>query len=206
MDKIILGFITGLSLILAIGPQNLFVIEQGLKKNYIFTVCLICTMSDVLFIFLGIFLFAYFATSNQQIDNFLNILLVIFIGNFIWGKVKDFYTEYDVKGNNTKEGFFNVVIKTFAFTYLNPHVYSDTILILGGFSKSFSYIDKLNFGIGSSIASLIYFFFLGYGSSYFSKRLNNHTTWLYINSFIILYMSGLLFFIAYGSLLTFSLN
>ena len=197
MDKILLGFFTGLSLILALGPQNLFVIEQGLKKNYIFTVCLICTMSDVLFIFLGIFLFTYFTTSNQQINNLLTILLIIFIANFIWGKVKTFSIEHEAKDDNTKESFRVVILKTLAFTYLNPHVFSDTILILGGFSKSFSYVDKLNFGLGGSIASLIYFFLLGYGSSYFSKKLNNHYAWLYINSFIILYMSTLLLFITY---------
>ena len=197
MDKILLGFFTGLSLILALGPQNLFVIEQGLKKNYIFTVCLICTMSDVLFIFLGIFLFTYFTTSNQQINNLLTILLIIFIANFIWGKIKNFSIMYETKDDITKESFRVVILKTLAFTYLNPHVFSDTILILGGFSKSFSYVDKLNFGLGGSIASLIYFFLLGYGSSYFSKKLNNHVAWLYINSFIILYMSALLFFITY---------
>ena len=197
MDKILLGFLTGLSLILALGPQNLFVIEQGLKKNYIFTVCLICTMSDVLFIFLGIFLFTYFTTSNQQINNFLTILLIIFIGNFIWGKIKTFLIQHEAKDDNTKESFRVVILKTLAFTYLNPHVFSDTILILGGFSKSFSYVDKLNFGLGGSIASLIYFFLLGYGSSYFSKKLNNQYAWLYINSFIILYMSALLLFITY---------
>ena len=197
MDKILLGFFTGLSLILALGPQNLFVIEQGLKKNYIFSVCLICTMSDVLFIFLGIFLFTYFTTSNQQINNLLTILLIIFIANFIWGKVKAFSIKYETKNNNTKESFRVVILKTLAFTYLNPHVFSDTILILGGFSKSFSYLDKLNFGLGGSIASLIYFFLLGYVSSYFSNKLNNHYAWLYINSFIIFYMSALLFFITY---------
>ena len=197
MDKILLGFLTGLSLILALGPQNLFVIEQGLKKNYIFTVCLICTMSDVLFIFLGIFLFSYFSTYNQQINNLLTILLIIFIANFIWGKVKTFSIKKEAKEDNTRESFQVVILKTLAFTYLNPHVFSDTILILGGFSKSFSYIDKLNFGLGGSIASLLYFFLLGYGSSYFSKKLNNHSAWFYINSFIILYMSALLFFVTY---------
>ena len=68
MDFLIFGFITGLSLILAIGAQNIFVIEQGLKKQYVFIVCLICSISDLLLIFLGIFLFEYFSF-------FLTILL-----------------------------------------------------------------------------------------------------------------------------------
>ncbi len=197
MDTIVLGFLTGLSLILAIGPQNLFVIEQGLKKKYIFVVCLICTLSDILFIFLGIFLFSYFSSSNQLLNGVLNFLLILFIGNFILGKLRNFTEKYEAKNGNTNESLLSVVLKTLAFTYLNPHVFSDTILILGGFSKSLSYLDKLNFGLGGSIASLLYFFFLGYGSSYFSKRLNNPKAWLYINSFIVLYMSALLLFIIY---------
>ena len=60
MNYLILGFVTGLSLILAIGAQNIFVIEQGLKKQYVFLVCLICAVSDLILIFIGIFLFEYF--------------------------------------------------------------------------------------------------------------------------------------------------
>ena len=60
MSFLILGFFTGLSLILALGAQNIFVIEQGLKKQYVFLVCLICSISDLILIFLGIFLFQYF--------------------------------------------------------------------------------------------------------------------------------------------------
>ena len=80
MSFLILGFFTGLSLILAIGVQNIFVIEQGLKKQYIFLVCLICSISDLILIFLGIFLFQYFGNFfNSTIELILNILLFIFL-------------------------------------------------------------------------------------------------------------------------------
>ena len=70
------GFFTGLSLILAIGAQNIFVIEQGLKKQYVFLVCLICSISDLLLIFLGIFLFEYFKNFfNESVELIFNILL-----------------------------------------------------------------------------------------------------------------------------------
>ena len=85
MSFLLLGFFTGLSLILAIGAQNIFVIEQGLKKQYIFLVCLICSISDLILIFIGIFLFEYFKnlfTSN--IELILNILLFIFLIYFIY--------------------------------------------------------------------------------------------------------------------------
>ena len=92
MSFLILGFFTGLSLILALGAQNIFVIEQGLKKNYIFIVCLICSLSDLILIFLGIFLFNFFENYLSGIVEFiLNILLLIFLIYFIFEKIKSNY-------------------------------------------------------------------------------------------------------------------
>ena len=88
MEFILLGFFTGLSLILAIGAQNVFVIEQGLKKQYIFLVCLICSLSDLLLIFFGIFLFHFFHQYfNLFVELFLNISLIIFLIYFIFSKI-----------------------------------------------------------------------------------------------------------------------
>ena len=85
MSYLILGFITGLSLILAIGAQNIFVIEQGLKKEFILIVCLICSISDLLLIFIGIFIFHYFQFFyTTSIEFTLNLLLLIFLIHFIW--------------------------------------------------------------------------------------------------------------------------
>ena len=89
MEHLLIGFFTGLSLILAIGAQNIFVIEQGLKKQFIFLVCLICSISDYILIFLGIILFEYFQSYfNQIIELILNILLLIFLLHFIYSKIK----------------------------------------------------------------------------------------------------------------------
>ena len=89
MDFLLLGFFTGLSLILAIGAQNIFVIEQGLKKQQIFIVCLVCSLSDLLLIFLGIFLFQYLSNFfTPTVELIFNILLLIFLLHFIWGKLK----------------------------------------------------------------------------------------------------------------------
>ena len=89
MSFLLLGFFTGLSLILAIGAQNIFVIEQGLKKQYIFLVCLICSISDFLLIFLGIFLFEYFRKFfTDKVELIFNILLLVFLIYFIITKIK----------------------------------------------------------------------------------------------------------------------
>ena len=83
MEFILLGFFTGLSLILAIGAQNIFVIEQGLKKQYIFLVCFICSISDLILIFLGILLFHFFNQYfSTTVELLLNILLIIFVLHF----------------------------------------------------------------------------------------------------------------------------
>ena len=189
MEFALLGFLTGLSLILAIGAQNIFVIEQGLKKQHVFLVCLICSISDFILIFLGIFLFHYFTQYfNPTIELLLNILLIIFLIHFIYSKIKSFNTQVTIDQNSNFIEKKNVIFKTLGFTFLNPHVYSDTVFFLGNFSKSFLILEKYFFGIGAAVASFLFFFSIGYLSQYFSRYLNNKNVWKYINIFIILFM------------------
>ena len=192
MSFLLLGFFTGLSLIFAIGAQNIFVIEQGLKKQYVFLVCLICSISDLILIFLGIFLFEYFKIYfTKNIELFFNILLFIFLIYFIYSKVRSLYksSEINFEGNNLS--LKNIIIKTLGFTYLNPHVYSDTVFFLGNFSKNFLISHKYFFGIGASIASFLFFFSLGYLAKFFSNYLIDSKAWKIINFFIIIFMTVL---------------
>ena len=196
MEFLVLGFFTGLSLILAIGAQNIFVIEQGLKKQYIFLVCLICSISDLILIFLGIFLFHYFYQFfNSIIELIFNILLIIFLIYFIYTKIKSFDIEVSFNSNIEGTSKFKIILKTLAFTYLNPHVYSDTVFFLGNISKNYQLDQKISFGIGASIASFLFFFTLGYLSNYLSKYAKNKNIWKIINIFIIGFMSVLILFI-----------
>ena len=190
MEYLFLGFFTSLSLILAIGAQNIFVIEQGLKKQFTFTVCFICSISDCFLIFLGIFLFYYF---NQYftltIELIFNILLLLFLIYFIFSKIKLVNKKINFKQDYKKISFVKIIFKTLAFTYLNPHVYSDTVFFLGNFSKNFLLVEKIIFGIGASSASFLFFFFIGYMSQYLSKYAYNLKIWKIINLFIIIFMS-----------------
>ena len=189
MDFLLLGFFTGLSLILAIGAQNIFVIEQGLKKQHIFIVCLVCSISDLVLIFLGIFLFHYFIQYfNSTIEIIFNILLIVFLIHFIYTKIKSFNLKIDLNNETNKISKFNIFLKTLGFTYLNPHVYSDTVFFLGNFSKNFILDQKILFGIGASIASLLFFFIIGYLSKYLSNYVQNGKVWRIINLFIICFM------------------
>ena len=196
MNFLLLGFFTGLSLILAIGAQNIFVIEQGLKKNFIFIVCLICAISDFLLIFLGIFLFHYFDNFfNPSIELILNILLLLFLLHFIWGKLNFKKNKFKLNKVTKDSSFLNVIYKTIGFTYLNPHVYSDTVFFLGNFSKDFLIQQKYLFGFGASISSVIFFFILGYLSKYSSKYLKSDKVWKIINLIIVLFMSFLALYV-----------
>ena len=196
MTFIVLGFITGFSLILAIGAQNIFVIEQGIKKQFVFIVCLICAVSDLLLIFTGIFLFEYFQNFfNQTIELIFNLLLLLFLLYFIISKFREKHEEINLDIEITKIPFKNIALKTIGFTYLNPHVYSDTVFFLGNFSKNFELIDKIYFGLGASTASFIFFYLLGYASNYFSNFLNNKISWIIINWIIIFIMSLIAFYV-----------
>src|SRR5210317_143128 len=147
MEYLVLGFLTSLSLILAIGAQNIFVIEQGLKKQFIFLIY------------------------------------------FIFSKIKSFNTPVHFHLNLSSISKSNIIFKTLGFTYLNPHVYSDTVFFLGNFSKSFVFYEKIIFGVGASIASFLFFFLLGYLSAFFSKYAKNQFIWKIINFSVIVFMS-----------------
>ena len=196
MEFLLLGFFTGLSLILAVGAQNIFVIEQGLKKQYVFLVCIICSLSDLLLIFLGILLFHFFHQHfNLFIELTLNILLIIFLIFFVFSKIKSIKGNISFDSEVKDTSKINISLKTLGFTYLNAHVYSDTVFFLGNFSKNFLLDEKIYFGFGASIASFIFFFLLGYLSTYFSKYAQNDRVWKFINIFIIVFISLLTIYI-----------
>ena len=197
MNFIVLGFLTGLSLILAIGAQNIFVIEQGLKKQHVFLVSIVCSISDFILIFLGIFLFEYLDyLFTFKIEVLLNILLFIFLIYFITNKIIINNKNLTLEFNSNYLSLKNIVIKTLGFTYLNPHVYSDTVFFLGNFSKNFSISDKYYFGLGAALASLIFFFTLGYLSQSLSIYLQKKNVWRIINIFIIIFIIILLIYVA----------
>jgi len=196
MTYLILGFVTGISLILALGPQNIFVIEQGLKKEFIFLVCSICTLSDFLLIFLGIFLFHYFQKFLTPLIEFsLNFFLLIFLIHFIWAKIRTETKKVHISTRRTKSPISKVIFKTLGFTYINPHVYSDTIFFLGNFSKDFILQQKILFGLGASISSILFFFTIGYSSKYLSNYLKTEKVWKSINFIIIIFMSFLTIYV-----------
>ena len=154
MEYALLGFFTGLSLILAIGAQNIFVIEQGLKKQHVFLVCLICSVSDLILIFIGILLFHYFNQYfNQTVELIFNILLILFLLHFIYIKIKTHYSEINFHNELTSISKINIFIKTLGFTYLNPHGYLSNYL--SKYAKSKKIWKIINIFIISFMSVLI---------------------------------------------------
>ena len=141
-------------------------------------------------------MFEYFRSLfTYKIELIFNILLFVFLVYFVINKIKTKHDNFDMNPKIQNISFKNVIIKTLGFTYLNPHVYSDTVFFLGNFSKNFLIIQKYYFGIGASAASFLFFLSLGYLSKLSSKYLQSRNAWKVINLFIVVFMSILALYV-----------
>ena len=180
ISDFIQGFIIGSSLIIAIGPQNLYVINQGLKKNFILIVVLICSLSDSLQIISGSYL------SNNNLSLNPSVITIMKLVGGIWlilygvNKIKNSRNHVINNKEFNEVSFIKVVMTTLAITYANPHVYLDTVILLGSISVNFD--SKLYFGLGAIFASFVFFFSLGYFSNFLSQYIKSQKVWFYIDN------------------------
>ena len=180
ISDFIQGFIIGSSLIIAIGPQNLFVINQGLKKNFVFVVVLICSLSDSLLIICGIYLSNNILSLNTSIITIMKLIGGIWLILYGINKIKN-SRQHEINSNDFNESSFTkIVVTTLAITYANPHVYLDTVILLGSISINFD--NKLYFGLGAIFASFVFFFSLGYFSNYLSRYIKSPKVWFYVDN------------------------
>lgn len=178
------GFFLSLSLILAIGAQNTFVIKQGLKKQYVFVVCLLCALSDAVLIALGV---SGFSVVVQQ---FPSLIAVAKIGGALFLLVYGILSlrsawvkNYDIAPPQNHSGsLIKVVLTCLAFTWLNPHVYLDTLILLGMVSVGRSH--QWLFGAGAVSASFIFFFTLGYGARLFLPLFSKPKAWNILDAIV----------------------
>ena len=174
------GLIIGSSLIIAIGPQNLYVINQGLKKTFVFTVVLFCSLSDSILIIIGINLSSVIVGINPNTITILKILGGIWLVFYGLNKIRHVNKIRNLQNIETIESDFKkILITLFLITYANPHVYLDTIILIGSISTNFN--SQLFFGIGAVMASFIFFFSLGYLSKLLSKYIYSNKTWFWID-------------------------
>ena len=188
------GLIIGSTLIIAIGPQNLFVINQGLKKTFVFTVVLFCSLSDSILIIIGINISSVIVGINPNTFIILKILGGIWLVFYGLNKIRYIKKIRNLQNINTIESDFKkTLITLFLITYANPHVYLDTVVLLGSISVNFN--NKLSFGLGAIISSFIFFFSLGYFSKFLSKYINSKKVWFYIDNVmgVLMLLYGLFF-------------
>ena len=184
MHAAIPGFFTGLSLIVAIGAQNAFLLRLGLARNHIFTAVAICAASDALLIALGI---GGLGVVVEQSDLALEIVkwvgvtyLVLFALRSFW---KARFPEALVTSEQTSRKLSAVIAATLAFTFLNPHVYLDTVLLVGSIGNQYG-SDRWWFALGAAIASATWFISLGFGSRSLAPLMSRTSTWRVLDTAI----------------------
>ncbi|WP_201527675.1 MULTISPECIES: LysE/ArgO family amino acid transporter [Psychrobacter] len=158
------GLLLGLSLILAIGSQNAFVLKQGIKREHIFIICLFCAVSDALLISAGVAGFGAVTSQYPQLVTIAKLTGVVFLLGY---GLQSLYASVRLSHTLTAEGQVVTSLKKalllcFGFTWLNPHVYLDTLVLVGMVSTGAS--SKLVFASGAVSASFLFFFALGYGA------------------------------------------
>ena len=193
MDLFFTGLLVGGSLIVAVGSQNAYVLKQGLLKSHVFLVCLICSLSDTLLIILGTSGIGEIIGTHPE---WLKIVIWFGAAYLIAYALMSFKAAISGETLQMAMGNINqsakaVVTTVLALTFLNPHVYLDTVLLIGSIASPYSKIDKIYFTLGSVSASFIWFFGLGYGARYLSPIFSKPKAWQILNILIGVVMLGI---------------
>lgn len=191
MASFIAGFLLSLSLILAIGAQNAFVLRQGLRGAHVFWTVMACSVSEVILITAGVVGFGALATAVPWFEPLMRYGGAAFLVWYGWQNVRAALAggaALDTSGTE-RQSLRGVVATVLAITWLNPHVYLDTVVLIG--SVSSQYPDRLAFGAGASGASILFFFLLGYGARLVAPLFANPRAWQVLDAIIALTMWAL---------------
>lgn len=196
MIALIPGLLTGLSLIIAIGAQNAYVIRQGLAKDNVLLVVLFCAISDAFLIVLGASGLGALIQAAPDLLEVIRWFGVVYLSWFGFRSLRSALTvqTLEVDGASSQENRSSkrkVIATLFAFTYLNPHVYLDTVIFLGSIANQFNE-DKWFFVIGAALGSFLWFFTIGFGAKKASKFMSRPIFWKILD-FII---AGVMFTVA----------
>lgn len=172
------GFFLGLSLIVAIGAQNAFILRQGLLRQHVFILCLICALSDALLIAAGV------AGLGTLISGSPSLILVVTIGGalflFAYALIafrRAWKPQAMVAAERGRSDLRAAIAACLAFTFLNPHVYLDTVVLLGSLSGQYDGAARVAYGIGACLASFVWFFSLGYGARLLQPVFERPAAW-----------------------------
>ena len=192
------GFLTSFALILAIGAQNAFVLKQGIMRSHVFWVCLTCAVSDALLIAAGVAGFGLIITQFPSLPRFMSLGGAAFL--IIYGLtrfVAAFKGSEQPAVSTRPAALGPTILICLALTWLNPHVYLDTLGLVGAVSTQFAdQSQKVAFGIGAVTASFVFFFALGYGARFLAPIMQTARTWQTLDVLVGL----LMWYLAYGLL------
>lgn len=182
------GFFTGLSLIIAIGAQNAFVIRQGLTKRYVFTVVAICSIIDASLIALGI---GGLGAAIAGLPWLLEVIRWFGVAYLTWFGIKSLISAtknqtMDASGVESKSAG-KVITTVLAMSLLNPHVYLDTVIFVGGVGNTFGE-NRWLFAYGAMLASLVWFTSIGYGAKAASRFMSKPIFWKVLDGLIAVIM------------------
>ena len=191
MTSLLTGFFLGLSLIIAIGAQNAFVLRQGILRQHVFYVALFCSIADTLLIVLGIAGISYFF--NDFINEYSKVIFgLASLWLFTYGllRLRSAYRSDSAIINNNQEtsSLLNAISIIFIFTFTNPHVYLDTMILIGSISQQFLGVNRVYFAIGACSASFVWFFGIAYGAKLLTPIMQKPKHWRILDLLIALIM------------------
>ena len=197
MIALIPGFLTGLSLIVAIGAQNAFVIRQGLLRSHVLLVVIVCSVSDALLIALGTGGLGKVVQSNPDLLTFIRWFGVFYLTWFGIKSLRSAFKENQLLATGQPEVSWKRILTTvLALTYLNPHVYLDTVIFVGSIANQFEG-DKWFFALGASVASVLWFSTIGFGARAASHLMSKPIFWRILDSAIAFVMFSIAFTLAF---------
>ena len=184
------GFLLGGGLIVAIGAQNAFILRQGLLRSHVFILCLICSLSDALLIAVGVAGLGTLIEQNEALLKPVAIAGSLFLFTYAIIAARRAIKPHALDVGSQKAPTLKVAIATvLAFTFLNPHVYLDTVVLVGSLSARFAGIERLAFGGGAAIASFVWFFTLGYGARSLIPIFASPMAWRVLDAIIAVVMT-----------------
>lgn len=201
MHSFVNGLLLSSTLIIAIGAQNLHVLRHGLMKNHVFVVALTCFICDFLLMSLGVFGVGEIIQHSPRFMSLLMVLAIAFLLYYGYGALKKAIKgEYLLIEQQTStpppNTLSQAILATLAITLLNPHVYLDTVVLIGGVSASLNFSAKSFFVGGALLASFTWFFSLAYASRWLVPLFKRPLTWRIFDLFVALFMC----FLAVGML------
>jgi L-lysine exporter family protein LysE/ArgO len=186
------GFLLGASLIMAIGAQNAFILRQGLLRQHVFVLSLICALSDALLIAAGVAGLGTLIATSPMLINVVTIGGAIFLFSYAVIAFRRAMKPEALHAAKKGEGSLKAAIAAcLAFTFLNPHVYLDTVVLLGFLSARYEGSARAAYGAGAAIASFVWFFGLGYGARLLEPIFARPAAWRVLDVLIGLVMAGI---------------